>query len=249
MSKELSKFQRGKVILGLINNLKELPNKHDVYMDSYYSDAKLMKKIADRAGIRWDEWAEKGVINIAEEVSITLDDRIHKATLRLNGETRDRSMYSHDIEFKVDEKLKEACIEFEKKNIPSSGPCSTHIGEMFRAIQYIQYRAYNDGDLCWDPGSPSFMSYVYLRSQVDQLNYSNQSFNEDTGKYRFEFTDEFLLRHDCGQISDLIEDPLAQTANYIKYQLMDLMINGKLKDFENEFDSRDFKSLSGGYRY
>ena len=41
----------------------------------------------------------------------------------------------------------------------------------------------------------------------------------------------------------LIEDAIDKTANYIKYQIMDLLLNGKIEDTPNEFDSRDFKSL------
>ena len=243
MSKELSAFQSGKVILGLIEDLKNLPNKKMVYMNSDYSNNKLMKKIADRAGIDWTDWREKGIVNIADDVDITLERRIEDAFHRLNGIKKERRS-SHRFGFEeIDEKLKEACLEFEKKNIPSSGPCSTRIGEMFRAIQYIQYRSFNDGDLCWDPGSPSFTSYVYIKSQVDDLNYSSRAYNERTGEYTFEFTDDMLLKYTCGQISDVIEDELSLTADYIKYQLMDLLLNGKLEDSNNEFDSRDYSSL------
>jgi hypothetical protein len=244
MSKELSAFQSGKVILGLIEDLKNLPNKKMVYMNPYHSDNKLMKKIADRAGIDWTEWREKGIIDITEDVDITLEMRIEDAFQRLNGGTT-RSYSNHrEIEFAVSDELKLAVEEFEKKNIPPSGTCSTHLGEMFRAMQYIQYRAFNDGDLCWDPGSPTFTSYIYLKSQIDELNYSSQSYNEETGKSEFEFTDEFLVERSWeGKISDVIEDNLATTANFIKYQLMDLLLNGKLEDSNNEFDSRDYSSL------
>lgn len=245
MEKKLSTFQKGKVVLGLIEDLKNLPNKNAVYMNPHYSDAKLMKKIAERAGIKVTDWMEKGVVDIADDVSVALDTRIEDTIRKLNGEPRYSSSFGRDIEFGVEEKLKEAVDEFEKKNIPSSGPCNTHLGEIFRAIQYIQYRAFNDGDLAWDPGSPSFMSYIYLRSQIDDLNYSKFAYNNESGEYTFEFTDPFLSnpRYDWGQISDVIEDSLAKTADYIKYQIMDLLLNGKIEDRENEFDSRDFRKL------
>jgi hypothetical protein len=121
MSKELSAFQSGKVILGLIEDLKNLPNKKMVYMNSDYSNNKLMKKIADRAGIDWTDWREKGIVNIADDVDITLERRIEDAFHRLNGIKKERRS-SHRFGFEeIDEKLKEACLEFEKKNIPSSG--------------------------------------------------------------------------------------------------------------------------------
>jgi hypothetical protein len=45
------------------------------------------------------------------------------------------------------------------------------------------------------------------------------------------------------------EDKLALTANFMKYQLMELIISGQIKNSSNEYDSRDFTSLNEGSRY
>ena len=84
-------------------------------------------------------------------------------------------------------------------------------------------------------------------SQLDILNYSSGAYNEDTGDYGFKFTDGFLKENSWdGKISTTIEFPLAEDADFIKYQLMDLLNNGKIEDSKNEFDSRDYTRLSRG---
>jgi hypothetical protein len=255
MEKKLSTFQKGKIILQLIEDLNEVPNNkiEGVYgkvmcIDkgtlSSSKEDKIILKIAERVGIPiTDYYPERGQVNIAEDLSIALDVRIDNATRELNGEKRHIGS-TREIEFAVSDELKKATEKFEEKNIPSSGPCNTLIGEIFRAIQYMQYRAFNDGDDFVDPASPSFLSYIFLRSQVDLLNYSQAARNEETGEYEFEFTDPFLVEHSFdGKISDVVEDHLATTANFIKYQIMDLLLNGKLEDKENEYDSRNCSSL------
>jgi len=237
MENKLSAFRRGKIVLGVIEDLKNLPNKNIMCINNGYSDSKLYKKIAERTGIQMVEYGHGSEVDITEDISITIDCRIDDLDRKLNG-GRSRSYSNHrDIEFAVSEELKLAVEAFEKKNIPSSGTCNTTLGEIFRAIQYIQYRAFNDGDLPWDTGSPTFTSYVYLKHQINELNYSRDS------SVGFEFQDEFLSHHSYGEISDVIEDNLAQTANFIKYQIMDLLLNDKIKDSNNEFDSRNFSSL------
>lgn len=248
--KKLSKFRSGKIVLRLIEDLSELPNKHTMCMDKMAlggneKHQKLMLKIADRSGIKVvDYYPERGQVDIAEDISIILDHRVDDAQRKLNGEPLyERS--ERQIGFDVDEKLKQAALEFEENNIPSSGPCKTLLGEIFRAIQRIQYRAFNDGDLYFDPGSPSFMSYIFLRSQIDELNHHSKfAWDEKTGRHEYEFTDPFLIEHSWdGKIFDIIEDRLGLTANFIKYQIMDLLLNGKIEDSPNEFDSRDYSSL------
>ena len=247
--KELTKYQKGKVVLGLIEDLSELPNKDILVVDKMAicgdeGEKKLILKIAERSGIKvTDYYPERGQVDIAEDISITLDDRVRDGQRKIEGEPR-RKFSTREIDFNVSEELKLAAQQFEEKNIPPSGPCNTLLGEIFRAIQRIQYRAFNDGDICWDPGSPSFMSYIFLRSQVDMLNFSQAAYNEGTGEYKFEFTDPFLVEYSFdGRISDVVEDDLATTANFIKYQIMDLLLNGKIEDSPNEFDSRDCSSV------
>jgi hypothetical protein len=248
MEKKLSTFQKGKIILKLIEDLKDLPNKENLIVSRGSipsgKEGGIISKIAKRADIRvTDYYPERGQVDISDDISISLDMRIDTATRKLNGEMH-RVGSTREIEFDVSEELKAATEKFEKDNIPSSGPCKTLLGEIFRAIQRMQYRAFNDGDEFCDPASPSFMSYIFLRSQVDYLNYSSSSYNEETGEHEFEFTDPFLIKYGYdGKISDVVEDHLCTTANFIKYQIMDLLINGKLKDEPNSYDSRDYSTL------
>jgi len=238
MEKKLSAFRRGKIVLEVIEDLKNLPNKDIIYINEGYPDGKgIHKKIAKRSGIQMSGYGYGDEVDITEDVSIAIDIRIDDLDRKLNGGGSRLYSNHRDIEFAVSEELKLAVEEFEKKNIPSQGTCNTTLGEMFRAIRYIQYRAHNDGDLCWDIGSPTFTSYVYLKYQIKELNYNR---DENDG---FEFQDEYLAKYGYGEISDVIEDTLAQTANFIKYQIIDLLLNGKIIDSPNGFDSRDFSSL------
>jgi hypothetical protein len=245
----LSKTTKSRIVLNIIESLKEIENKDSLYISSdYHSDGEILEKIAKRSGIRSGDRYESGCIDIGEFISITIDSHIDKITRKLEGRKSYHELHPmshHKFEFNVDEKLIKAVKEFEEKNIPSYGPCKTYIGELFRAIQRIQYRAMNDGDLCWEVDSPTFMSYMFLMSQIDKLNYSSASYNNETGQHEFEFTDEFLKSNSWdGKISDVIEDVRMETADFIKYQLMDLFLNGKIKDETNEFDSRDFSKLN-----
>jgi hypothetical protein len=248
MENKLSTFQKGKIILKLIEDLKDLPNKENLIVNRGSipsgKEGDTISKIAKRADIRvTDYYPERGQVDISEDISISLDVRIDKATRKFNGENS-RVGSTREIEFAVSEELKAATEKFEKDNIPNSGPCKTLLGEIFRAIQRMQYRAFNDGDEFYDPASPSFMSYIFLRSQVDHLNYSSNTYNEETAEHRFEFTDPFLVEHSWdGKISDIVEDHLCTTANFIKYQIVDLLINGKLKDEPNSYDSRNYSTL------
>lgn len=241
---ELSKFTKLRIAIQVIESIKQLSNKSVFYQRE---EDDLNTKIAKKAGINITSYgSEAGLVNIDEYITLTRDEyemkvynKLHSIKPRKGGHHVDRLP-----KFEVDEKLKQLVIDFEKNNIPESGPCKTLIGEMFRAMQRIQYRAFNDGDLWFEIGSESFMSYMFLISQIDLLNWSNYSYNEEDGRYSFEFTDSYLNENSWdGKISEMIEDRLARDAEFIKYQLMDLLSNGKIKDVENKYDSRDFSLL------
>jgi len=250
----LSKTTKSRIVLNIIESLKEIENKNLLYINSDYpNDGKILEKIAERSGIRLGERYGSGCVDIGEFIMITFDSHVDRILHKLEGRPPYHGhshMSRHTFKFDVDEKLIEAVKQFEEKNIPPSGPCKTHLGELFRAIQRIQYRALNDGDLCWEVDSPTFMSYMFLMSQIDKLNYSSASYNSETGQYEFEFTDEYLKSNSWdGKISDVIEDVRMETADFIKYQLMDLLLNNKIKDETNEFDSRDYSRLEKSERY
>ena len=52
MENKLSAFRRGKIILEVIEDLKNLSNKDKICINDGYSDGKLFKKIAERTGIQ-----------------------------------------------------------------------------------------------------------------------------------------------------------------------------------------------------
>jgi len=246
--KTISNYQKAKIALQIINNIKSLENKSMFYFHNYDNEKLDLKvKIAKRSGIPISNYTEEaGIIDIDEYISLTFDEMTEQLERKLNP--RPARQYNHNIkmfpEFKVSEELKQLTKKFEEENIPSSGPCKTLIGELFRAIQRIQYRAHNDGDMWFIIGSESFMSYMFLISQIDQLNWSSHNWNEKTGEHKWEFTDLFLKEHSWGNhISYMIEHSLGLDAEFIKYQLMDLLSNNKIKDIPNEWDSRDYTPL------
>jgi hypothetical protein len=47
----------------------------------------------------------------------------------------------------------------------------------------------------------------------------------------------------------MIEDELAMGLNFTKYQLIDLLLNEKIEDVNNRFDSRDYTTLERDSMY
>jgi hypothetical protein len=248
--KKVTTFQKGKILFNIIESLKSIENKNFIYINEYESE--MLLKIAKKSGVHISGSCEAGMIDISEDILIIYDWEEHNLYKKINNLNNLNNSNRPFIDFEnipVSEELKKATKNFEEKNIPSSGPCKTLIGEIFRAIQRVQYRAYNDGDLPWNVASPSFMSYIFIKSQIDKLNYSSLSYNEESGDHEFEFTDEFLKENNGGKISDMIEDELAMGLNFTKYQLIDLLLNGKIEDVSNRFDSRNYTTLERDSMY
>jgi hypothetical protein len=249
--KKVSTFQKGKILFNIIESLKSIENKNFIYINEYESE--MLLKIAKKSGVHISGSCEAGMIDISEDISIIYDWEEHNLYKKINNLNNLNNSNRPFIDFEnipVSEELKKATKDFEEKNIPSSGPCKTLIGELFRAIQRIQYRAFNDGDNFYEIGSPSFMSYMFLISRIDELNYSSTSYNEEKGQHEFEFTNEFIKENSWdGKISTIIEHSLAKDADFIKAQLIDLLENGKIQDKPNEWDSRDYSRLDKGNRW
>jgi hypothetical protein len=244
--RQLSNYQKAKIVVGIINDLKEIKNKTHFYID--FEDDGIMSKISKKTGIPLGRNHEAGMVDISEYIQITFDIREYR--LIREQHSPNHSIFRRPDPKFYDDEFKDKIKLFEDKNIPSSGPCETLIGELFRAIQRIQYRAFNDGDDFCDVGSPSFMSYMFLISQIDELNYSSTSYNEEKGQHEFEFTNKFIKENSWdGKISTVIEHSLAKDADFIKAQLIDLLENNKLKDIPNEWDSRDYSKLDKGNRW
>jgi len=244
----LSKFQQAKIVIEIIEDLKSIEDKRHLTIEpnEYGEDSDIFRKISEKSGIQYRDRCEAGIVSINEFISITFDNREDELIKKSQG----RSSYHHNSSpfqfpgLDVPDSMKEAVKEFEKKNIPTSGPCKTRIGELFRAIQRIQYRAYNDGDLPWIVGSPTFMSYMFLMSDVDRLLYLGDNYNSKTGNYEFQFTDPVVAKHSYdGRIFTECDDSLCNTLDITKYQLFDLLQNEKIKDESNDWDSRDYTEI------
>lgn len=244
---QLSKIQKLRILANTINSAKELSKgcKSMLYLnpeDRYFERGKI-DKISKKTGIRVCSYPEAGLVDLNEYISLTQDILEHEATYgKIKGPKGPDRFRIFEEEFYEDLKIR--IEKFEAGNIPSSGPAKTLIGEIFRAINYIQYRAFNDGDDFFAIGTPSFTSYIFVLSQVDVLNYSHASYNESRGEHYFEFKEPVLenLNYD-GKISTRIEDSLGRDADLIKAQLLDLLDNGVLEDRENIWDSRTYKKI------
>lgn len=249
LEKQLTTYQKSKIVIQIINDLIEIPNKDMMYIHTGRGEHQneFWEKISKRTKIQISNYGrECGMVEISEFFQLTFDEIEDRMVKKLNNwkpSPYPRSSMNLP-DFNVGDELKERTKQFEEKAIPSSGPCETLIGELFRAMQRIEYRAGNDGDLWYVIGSPSFMSYIFLLSEIDKLNWSSSSYNEENGQHEFVFTNPFLKENSWdGKISTVIEGSLAHDAEFIKYQLMDLLDNGKIKDVPNDFDSRDYSSL------
>lgn len=244
---QLSKFQKLRFLVNTLNSVKELHEdcKRFLYLNSedrYFERGKI-DKISKKTGIRVCSYPEAGLVDLNEYISLTQDILEHEATYKkIKGSKGPDRFRIFDEEFYEDLKIR--IEKFEAGNIPSSGPAKTLIGEIFRAINYIQYRAFNDGDDFFVIGTPSFTSYIFVMSQIDLLNYSHSSYNESRGEHYFEFTEPFLekINYD-GKISTCIEDSLGRDADLIKAQLLDLLDNGVITDVDNEWNSRSYEKI------
>lgn len=127
--------------------------------------------------------------------------------------------------------------EFEKKNIKSSGPSDTVIGEIFRAFQRIEYRAGNDGDVHYSIGTPSFISYLYVLSTLDEISWG-QLYDKKV-KLTNPILNNWLWDNRISwNEATIIEIP------FIKLILIELLELGILADSKVIYDSRDFSLIS-----
>ena len=248
---QLSKIQKLRFLVNTLNSVKELHEdcKRFLYLNSedrYFERGKL-DKISKKTGVSVCSHPEAGSVDLSDHITITQDILEHEATYeKIKGPFKGPKCPDRFQIFEEEfyEDLKTRIGKFESGNIPSSGPAKTLIGEIFRAINYIQYRAFNDGDDFFVIGTPPFESYIFVLSQVDLLNYSHASYNESRGEYYFEFKEPVLekMNYD-GKISTCIEDRLGRDGDLIKAQLLDLLDNGVLEDRENIWDSRTYKKI------
>lgn len=182
-----------------------------------------------------------GCVNLHEYLDITIAEFFErgKKNKRRIVFNEDKFLDMLPVAFKNKlPEFRKLAEEFESKNIPSSGPSKTLIGEIFRSIQYIQYRSFNDGDLPWNILSPTFESYVFVLTQIEYL-------NREYGKHcSFKFKDVIYCNEEPErELTSMIEDHSCLDANFIKYELIELLNSGQIKNERNDFDSRRFLKI------
>lgn len=259
---QVSTITKLRIAVGILQDIKEFDDnlKFQLYvMDDEYgkgnpgsgsADGRICRRIADKADInKVNNYPESGKVDLMEYISLTLDEKVMQ--IERKGRTNRNYERTFCPEFKVSDDLKKQANDYVIKVVKKSGTSNTLIGEIFRALQYMEYRAFNDGDLPFIIGSPTFASYIFFKSQVDQLNFSSSAYQEDKGTYEFIFTDEYLKERSYeGRISDVIEDPLCRDAAFSRYQIVDLINSGQLKDdTTNAYDSREYSLIKKDSRW
>lgn len=145
------------------------------------------------------------------------------------------------VEVKLTEEQYAKVAEFEKKHIPDHGPCKTVIGELFRAMQYVEYRAGNDGDCYFTIGTPNFISNLYIMSTLDMINWN--------WLYEKELELSTPLLNGWVYDNRIHWDGMIFEFEMIKMILIELLETGVITDRENDTDSRDFTQIKKENRW
>jgi hypothetical protein len=199
----------------------------------------LINKVAKKSGITNSNNPTSGIIDISEFIELSIEEILYIPSKERESVKRASRKYQNPL---ITPEMEKTIETFEKENVPKEGPAKTLIGEIFRACQFIRYRAFNDGDLPWVISSPSFISHIFILSQLDNIEYdSNRMVN---GEYPdFTFNDTLLHRFfPCGLIF-LIESRDAFETDFLKAGLLELLESGQIEDKPNEWDSRTFTKI------
>jgi hypothetical protein len=248
-SSEIKEFD---YIEDLNKELKELEGIGELYIRecsiSDWQDERILKDVNIPI---YDSGQECGKIDIAEYIGMYMDDirytgkpqRVFTSKHNVFGApTEIPKWWEHNekgnhemMECKLTEVEEKKISDFIDKNIKPSGTSDTVIGELFRAFQRIEYRAHNDGDNYFCIGSPSFISYLFIMSTLDIINWS--------WLYEKEFELENpLLKCWTGDNHVNFEGMLFEI-KYIELILIELLEAGVITDRPNEIDSRDFTRI------
>jgi hypothetical protein len=241
----------------LNNELKELESIKELYIRDFHReefDERILKDVkipVEQNG------QECGKVDIGEYISIYLDDikyhgKPERVFFRKRGPhgtndpfagpkmlpiniDRDKGEPGEMVEAKLSEVELEKIAKFEKLHIKSSGPSDTVIGELFRAFQRIEYRAGNDGDNYCCIGTPSFISYLFINSTIDIINWS--------WLYEKEFKLENPILGCWTHGNQIGWDGMLFEIKFIQLVLIELLEAGVIEDRPNEIDSRDFTKI------
>jgi hypothetical protein len=240
----------------LNEELKKLSSIGELFICKSYRDDFNPEILKDVKIPIHDSGQECGKVDIGEWISQYLADIEHEGKPQrvFNGKNKPfqrpeflpigmtkESGPTDRVEVKLTEEQYKKIAEFEKKHIPSSGPSSSYIGELFRAMQYIEYRAGNDGDCYYTIGTPSFISHLYVMSTLDYINWS--------WLYDKELELSTPLLNSWIWDNKIHWDGMLFEFEMIKIILIELLENGTIIDRENNTDSRDFTQIKKESRW
>ena len=242
----------------LNNELKELESIPGIYIVKSRIDEFDERILKDVNIPIYGHGQEAGKIDIGEYISMYLDDiKYHGKPERVfSGKRdpfagpdmlpinidRDKVTPAEMVEAKLTEVELEKIAKFEKTHIKSSGPSDTVIGELFRAFQRIEYRAGNDGDNYCCIGTPSFISYLYINSTIDIINWD--------WLYEKEFKLENPILANWSDGNQIGWDGMLFEIKFIQLVLIELLEAGVIEDRPSDIDSRDFSRIKkDNYRY
>lgn len=235
----------------LNKELKELESIPELYIGNFRRDEFDEKILKDIKIPIYDHGQEAGKIDIGEYISMYIDDIKYQGKpervftgkrdpfagpkmLPINIDS-DKHTPGEMVEAKLSEVELEKIAKFEKTHIKSSGPSDTVIGELFRAFQRIEYRAGNDGDNYCCIGTPSFISYLFINSTIDIINWS--------WLYEKEFKLENPILGCWSHGNQIGWDGMLFEIKFIQLVLIELLETGVIVDRPNEIDSRDFTRI------
>lgn len=247
VNKEVEKVD---YIKELNEELKKLSSIKELHICQSYVD-EFEPKILEDVQIPVTNYGQEcGRVDMGEWISIYLSDLKHDGkpqrvfNKRHNPFNRPETMPigmigkggpTDVVKVKLTEEQYAKIAEFEKKHIPGHGPCETMLGELFRAMQYVEYRAGNDGDCYHTIGTPSFISHLYIMSTLDVINWN--------WLYEKELNLSTPLLNAWVWDNKIHWDGMLFEFEMIKMILIELLEAGVIKDHDNDVDSRDFTQI------
>ena len=231
--------------------LQKLSELDGIFISQSYADD-FEPRILENVKIPVMQSAECGVVDLGEWTSTYLRDisydgkpqRVFSGKYNPfsrpekvhTGWSRDKGQPTEMVECKLSDEQYAKIAEFEKKHIPDHGPCKTIIGELFRAMQRIEYRAGNDGDCYFTIGTPTFESFLFILSTIDEINFN--------WLYEKEFTPSTPLLFNWFQDNQIHWDGMLYELEMIKIILIELLEARIITDRKNEVDSRSFTKIN-----
>jgi hypothetical protein len=237
----------------LNNELKELSSIPAIYINRSSFEEIEDKRILEGVNIKVGDSMECGMVDISAYISdylmvVQIEGRPETVfrkgrnpfkkpkTLRLMSHNDGEKLVSgREVSVELTPAQKTKIDDFEKIHIRDHGPSNTVIGELFRAFRYIEYRAGNDGDCYHTIGSPTFVSYIYILSVLDEINWS-WLYEKKIPEYN-----SVLSIWNCR--NQIHWDGMLFELDFIKLILIDLLETGVIVDKPNKIDSRCFTMI------